>query len=68
MIKVLTKSHISFKGEMIQPGTEFEFNPKEIDVDRLIELNAVEVIEVIEEEKKPSKKKVDQKADENPGE
>lgn len=63
MIKVLTKCHISHKGEMIQPGTEFEFNPKEIDVDRLIELNAVEVIEVVEPKKSPSKKK-----DENPGE
>jgi hypothetical protein len=61
MVKVLTKSHLLHEGQLIQPGEEIELNEKEVNIDRLVEVNAVELIE---EEEKPKGKK--QK--ENPGE
>jgi hypothetical protein len=65
MAKFKALVHITHDGTMHQPGQEIELNPKEVDIDRLLEMNAVEPIE---EEKKAPKKKADQKADENPGE
>lgn len=63
MAKFEVKSHLLHEGVMHKPGSEVELNPKEIDIDRLIELKVVEPLE----EEKP-KKGSKQKADENPGE
>lgn len=65
MAKFLVKSHLLHEGQVIQPGTEIELNEKEINIDRLVELDAIEVIEVVEVAEEEPKKKGKK---ENPGE